>query len=183
MIEPWDDPTWQAWRVYADYLMEMQAPASQIKRAVKFALGLQQRPKLVLLVQLVGDMYGHEGEYLNASSTCGLLAGSSNWSTLTVFTDHHWVVPQWYRKQATRLCGNQKARKSEAVCLATPADFPGMTAAPPSTAEAYSLGWDLTCKFYQKVSEVIGVRCRNGVIMVRRSRKPRGAPWTVWDGA
>jgi hypothetical protein len=171
MKEPWESPTWQAWRIYADYLMETQAPDPAIKRAVKYALGLIERPKLVLIAQAVHDVP-------RRWQTCGILRGG-DWNHYGM-TNYRWVTPSWYHREMSRPYGERRADEALERTLATPADFPGMTVLPyyNTSSLAYS---PLTADFYSKASELVRVRCRRGEITVRHGRCVRN-PWILWTG-
>lgn len=171
MNEPWDQPDYASWRIYADWLIETGAPAYAVKRAVKRALGLKDCPKLILVRTAFGgvvDEVAHPGAVAWHNGT------NLRWWTLggtASFWKQHHLPP-------TDL----------ASMLATPLDFPGLLeTASLGALEACGLVltpspcFSLVWNFYVKASENVAVRCRKGHITVRRSRSAK-APWEEWMG-
>lgn len=154
MRTPWDRPDWLSWRIHADYLIESAAPAGEVKRAVKYALGLYERPKLVLISGM--------GLWSESSPEMAHAPFSPIWKGRPLL---RWVTPRWAHTYFVHA-------NHPIPVAATPADFPGMLDEPFAP---------ILLAFYVKASENVAVRVRNGEISVRRSRS-RLFDWIPWDG-
>ena len=168
MREPWDDPTYAAWRIYVDYLLENGGSVPDIKRAVKYALGLRERPKLAL----TGIGLDSPGLRMPLSP------GTEEW--LTDFHTHSWWTGEAVRRSITR---TTQVIRSASLFLATPADFPGMLDGVSDEDITRNVIYlrSVVHDFYRKCSEKVAVRCRQGVITVRHGRS-RLDPWQTWNG-
>lgn len=152
---PLDDPTPGAWRAYADWLVDSgQAPCypygdgtpcwHHYKRALRFARGLERRPRLVLV--------GAEqpGFWPPGANLRRPIPPGKNWRT---FCQLSWWLPTTVERRfptVRRRKGGLFIDRGRTRLDSTPAEFTGMLAVGPS------LYW----AFYWKCCEGVKIEVR-----------------------
>lgn len=160
---PWHDPTWQAWRVYADEVYDRGAEKGRGRRewlrALRFAVALQHRPRLILKSSS-GSGAHHQWELVLRGSRLPRLPNLT------------WVTPRWaaaaLRGYWGVLAGAERppGGYSDASVLArwgaTPDDFPDCP-------------HRLRQRFHWRAAYDVRVREKGGTVWARRGKGPEWA--------
>ena len=171
MREPWDDPTYEAWRVFVDYLLDSQASDMRIERAVRIVLGFTSTPKLGLVSDWRTPGKGGFPDWTD--SNISVLPGGEDWLQLE---RHHfrWLLPDDFVRFETSL----------ERYLATPADFPGMVKLHrPGSLVRNWRGTPFVRGFYRHLASGAVARHHAGEIEVQQKTADGGwTPWKPWRG-
>ena len=128
---PWADPTPAAWLVHADRCLDADDPAGQL-RALRFVVGLQKRPRLVLMCDRHGvghaiDPRPNSPDRPDRGGRVGPHDEGWRWSQCE---NLRWAVTLNGCKGACGPWGNYAGYVRSTLLFTTPLDFPGMADEP-----------------------------------------------------